>query len=224
MHQTTYPMAVGGINKCTPSGKAGGIPWVSTIFGLSEKNSRLTRGVWRDQILGRERRRGNIHFFPFSCPRRRIGNQASPVDLVIVMYLKKNQSALMYYFVCFFMCSTVQHKNYYRVCVYVDLQTSRSSCVHPAGRRLLRVQWPVCLTSRLLRCFLGISLRTQAAFGRLAPAAVSLCCASLRPKLLFGSASLSRSLLRRIRRCCDCSMNSFDIHEPWVYPGRVALH
>ena len=33
-------MAVGGIHKITPPRKAGGIPWVSTRFGLRVENER----------------------------------------------------------------------------------------------------------------------------------------------------------------------------------------
>ena len=67
MEVGTDPMSVDGINKWTPSWKAGEIPRVSTRFSLSMEMSGLTRGgttepVSRDHILRRERGLGKYKF------------------------------------------------------------------------------------------------------------------------------------------------------------------
>ena len=64
------PLEVDAQKVWTPLRKSGGIPYVSMRFSLSMKMSRLTRDgtaepVSHDQILGRGRGQGNIHF-PFS--------------------------------------------------------------------------------------------------------------------------------------------------------------
>ena len=71
------------MNKWTPPRNSGGIPQISARFSLSMEMSRLTRDgtaepVSRDQILGHERGKENIHF---SCLADHVQDwQPYPVD------------------------------------------------------------------------------------------------------------------------------------------------